>query len=89
MKHKLYIPIINMLFPVMSKISDEEEDDEIELAESLAPAMIACQTLDVLAINLPPEKFMSALLVHVQPALQNNDDPQKMKGKQVKWKMAE
>ncbi len=31
---------------------------------------MACQTLDVLAISLPPEKYLSALLPQVQPALE-------------------
>ncbi len=78
LKHKLYIQMINVLFPIMSKISDEDLDDEPEV-ESSDPSMCACQTMDILAINMPPEKFMSALLTHVQPALKGTD-PEKKKG---------
>ena len=35
--------------------------------------MAACQAVDTLAVNLPPDKFMPALLSHVQPALQRTD----------------
>lgn len=77
-KHKLYIPMINVLFPIVCQLDDEDEEEE-EMNESNKPSTCACQVLDVLAINLPPEKFMHALLSHVQPAIESND-PAKMKG---------
>ncbi len=58
-KHKLYIPIINTIFPVMCVLSDEEDsDDEDDPIEQNSPSVSAAQTLDLMAINLPPEKFM-------------------------------
>lgn len=76
-KHKLYIPMINVLFPLMCQITDDDlEEDE---SNGNSPLVCASQTLDILAIHLPPDKFMSALLSHVEPALKGND-PAKLKG---------
>ncbi len=77
-KQKLYVQIIDTLFPIMSIITDSDLEEESEV-ESASPSLCACQTLDVLAVNLPPEKFMCSLLSHVHPALQGND-PEKRKG---------
>ena len=77
MKHKLYIPMLNVLFPIMCTIADDEDEEEEEmlmennnLAESTSPGTNAAQVVDILAISLPPEKFMAALMTHIQPALQ-------------------
>ena len=73
-KHKLYITMVQVLFSVMAtqELPEEEEDDEDADDES-SPCLAATQTIDILALNLPPEKFMSALLSHVQPALASSD----------------
>ena len=80
-KFKLYIPMINVLFPLMCYVRDDEneEDDEDDLEDSSSPNLCAAQTLDMLAINLPPEKFMSALMSHLTPALESNN-PALLKG---------
>lgn len=81
-KHKLHGPIISTLFPIMCKMAPDLDDDEDEFNDaesSNSPTVCASQTLDVMAINLPPEKFMAALLSHVQPALQSSD-PGLLKG---------
>ncbi len=85
-KHKLYIQMVNVLFPIIctmsphqnenGEIEDEDEEDDVE---SDSPNLCAAQTLDVLAINLPPEKYMSALMSHLNPAL-NSSDPMLLKG---------
>ena len=65
--------MLNVLFPIMCTISDDEEEEEemvAELSESSCPGTNAAQVVDVLAISLPPEKYMSALMTHIQPALQ-------------------
>jgi hypothetical protein len=79
-KHKLYIQMINVLFPIMCTITTEEEEEDVDdELDSSSPTLCAAQTLDVLAINLPPEKYMSALLAHLQPAL-DSSDPALLKG---------
>ena len=82
-KHKLYIQMINVLFPIMCTIRDSDEasndEDSEEELENDSPNLCAAQTLDVLAINLPPEKYMSALMAHLTPAL-NSSDPALLKG---------
>ena len=71
---KLHVDIIGVLFPIMATIEEgEEDDDDDEGADSGSPSVAACQTLDSLAVNLPPEKYMAALLSHVQPSLRASD----------------
>ena len=70
-KHKLYIPMVQTLFQVMAKQEVEEDDPEEEDEDEDSPALAASQSLDVLALNLPPEKYISALLSQVQPALES------------------
>jgi len=69
-KHKLYIPMIQVIFEVMVTKDLEDDDDDAE-EEDDTPQLAASQTLDLLALNLPPEKYISTLLSHVQPALEN------------------
>lgn len=81
-KHKLYIQMINVVFPIictMSPKQDDEDDDDDDEDESDSPTLCAAQTLDVLALNLPPEKYMSALMAHLNPAL-GSSDPLLLKG---------
>ena len=76
-KHKLYIPMINVLFPIICGMEDMEDGEDDDLS---SPAVCASQTLDVLAVNLPPQKFMPALLQHVEPSLSAGNDPKKLVG---------
>jgi len=69
-KHKLYIPMIQVIFGVMVAKDLEDDDDDAEEDDD-TPELAASQTLDILALNLPPEKYISALLSQVQPALEN------------------
>ena len=48
---------------------EDEEDEDDEDALSNLPSVAACQAIDTLAVNLPPDKFMPALLSHVQPGM--------------------
>ena len=81
-KTKLYINMIDCLFPILCAPSNEldgddsDDEDDPENPESKTPPSAASQALDVLALNLPPDKFMTALLKHVEPALQSNDPGQ-------------
>jgi len=67
-KHKLYGPMINIIFSMMASNEEEDDDDEAE-EEDDSPALAASQALDALALNLPPEKYINALMSQVQPAL--------------------
>ena len=66
-KHKLYIPMINVVFSIMcnQEMPAEEEDDE-DADDDDTPALAASQCLDILALNLPPEKYMTAVLAQVR-----------------------
>ena len=44
---------------------NEADDDDEDAEEEDTPALAASQALDVLALNLPPEKYISALLSQV------------------------
>lgn len=88
-KHKLYIQMVNVLFPIIctvgpnakqeEDVNDDDDDDDEDDLENDSPNVCAVQQLDLLAINLPPEKYMSALMAHVNPAL-NSSDPMLLKG---------
>ncbi|KAG7189765.1 hypothetical protein KM043_017429 [Ampulex compressa] len=74
-KHKLVEPIIDMLFEIMSTRPDND-NDEIYFSgenEDNTPITCATQTLDLLALHLPPEKLIPHLLRHIEPGLQGTD----------------
>ncbi|XP_076170729.1 importin-4 [Ptiloglossa arizonensis] len=73
-KHKLVEPIIDMLFSLMST-QPEDEDDEVYFSdnEDNTPVTCAAQVLDLLALNLPPEKLIPYLLQYIEPSLQGTD----------------
>ena len=48
-----------------------QDDDEDAEEEDDSPALAASQSLDILALNLPPEKYMAALLAQVPVPLIN------------------
>eukprot|EP00092_Neocalanus_flemingeri_P005200 GFUD01005593.1.p1 GENE.GFUD01005593.1~~GFUD01005593.1.p1 ORF type:complete len:950 (+),score=322.92 GFUD01005593.1:135-2852(+) len=68
-KHKLYIPMIEVIFSIMAQQELPDEFDDEDADEDDSPALAASQSLDILALNLPPEKYITALLSQVQPAL--------------------
>ena len=78
-KHKLYIAMIDCLFLIMCAPTDNidkegsDDEDRPDNPESKTPLSASSQAVYILALNLPPEKFMAALLKHVNPALQSND----------------
>lgn len=80
-KLKLHTSIIGVLFPIICHFSNEHAImEEIEMADGNSSATCACQTLDIMALNLPPHRMMAALLSFVQPALEAGNDPQKLRG---------
>uniref|UniRef100_A0A1B0AJY0 TOG domain-containing protein n=1 Tax=Glossina pallidipes TaxID=7398 RepID=A0A1B0AJY0_GLOPL len=74
-KQKLIEPIIQVVFNLMSlETGNCYDDDDYFLEEdNLNPTAAAMQTMDLMALNIPPGKFMSALLQLVEPALQNQN----------------
>lgn len=78
LKHKLVEPIIAVLFSLMSEPSDDSGDDTEEYFgsnEVTTPMNCATQTLDVLALNIPPKNLIPPLLAILEPALQTSNDP--------------
>ncbi|XP_060832672.1 importin-4-like [Bombus pascuorum] len=74
-KHKLVEPILDMLFNLMSS-RPEDDNDEVYFSgdnDDNTPVTCATQTLDLLALNLPPEKLIPQLLQYIEPSLQGTD----------------
>lgn len=62
-KNKLVLPILNTMFQLMCSPCDEDDDTSFfGNDESNAPPTVAAQTLDVLALHLPPNKILPALV---------------------------
>ncbi|CAD7003293.1 unnamed protein product [Ceratitis capitata] len=74
-KQKLIEPIIRVVFNLMATEPDDEDDDEeYFLAEDNSnPMTTATQTMDLLALSVPPEKLIPPLLQLLEPALQGQD----------------
>jgi len=70
LKHKLVDPILRVVFALMNAGGDEDEDDDSDAEEDdSSPSVFASQTLDVMAINLPPEKIVTPVLQYVETAI--------------------
>jgi len=70
LKHKLVDPILVVVFALMNAGGDEDEDDDSDAEEDdSSPSVFASQTLDVMAINLPPEKIVTPVLQYVETAI--------------------
>lgn len=74
-KQKLVEPIIQVVFKLMATAPEAEEDldDEEYFAEESSPKTSATQTMNDLALHIPPEKLIPPLLALLEPALQGND----------------
>jgi importin-4 len=82
LKQKLVEPIIAVLFELMSLPSDDSGDDTEEYFgsnEVTTPMNCATQTLDVLALSIPPKNLIPPLLAILEPALQTSNDPNQKK----------
>ncbi|XP_011860165.1 PREDICTED: importin-4-like [Vollenhovia emeryi] len=72
-KHKLVEPIVDMLFAVMMNKPDDDDDySNVENDNTVLTSVT--QTLDLLAMHLPPEKLIPHLLRHIEPGLRSTDD---------------
>ncbi|XP_049829697.1 importin-4-like [Schistocerca gregaria] len=74
-KYKLIPSIVNTLFRLMCLPPDVDEVDDCFIidGESNTPVTCATQTLDVLALHLPPEKLFTPLMEFVQPGLEGEN----------------
>lgn len=73
-KHKLVEPIVDMLFVVMmTRPDNDRDDDDINTENENTILTSSTQTLDLLALHLPPEKLLPHLLHHIEPGLQSTD----------------
>uniref|UniRef100_A0A1I8NQF8 Importin N-terminal domain-containing protein n=1 Tax=Stomoxys calcitrans TaxID=35570 RepID=A0A1I8NQF8_STOCA len=73
-KQKLIEPIIQVVFNLMATEAQDDDDEDYFLGEdSSNPMTTATQTMDLLALNVPPEKLIPPLLQLLEPALQGQD----------------
>lgn len=75
LKQKLVEPIIQVVFTLMATAPEEENEDGDEdyyLEESNAKTT-ATQTMDQLALYIPPEKLIPPLLAILEPALKSGN----------------
>ncbi|XP_055322338.1 importin-4-like isoform X2 [Sitodiplosis mosellana] len=74
-KQKLVEPIVQVVFKLMATAPEEgdDEDEEEYFAEESSPKTSATQTMNELALHIPPEKLIPPLLALLEPALQAND----------------
>ncbi|XP_067002902.2 importin-4 [Anabrus simplex] len=74
-KHKLVQPVIDVLFQLMCLPPENEDQEEYftDDASANSPMTCATQTLDILALHLPPDKLLPPLLQYIEPGLQGSD----------------
>lgn len=74
-KNKLVEPIIDTLFALISSRPDDEEEEIYFNGDNddKTPMTCATQTLDALALYLPPDKLIPHLLLHIEPGLEGTD----------------
>ncbi|KAL5466681.1 hypothetical protein EMCRGX_G030825 [Ephydatia muelleri] len=73
-KHGLLPIILEAVLNIMATPTGEEGDDPVE---SQSPISVAAQVLDVLALNLPPEKIFTPVLQMVVPWLDSDNEFQR------------
>ncbi|KAK2193044.1 hypothetical protein NP493_18g10006 [Ridgeia piscesae] len=73
-KLNLIQPMLSMLFPILCEAPSEKTDDDEDFDEAhTAPAFVA-SVIDVMALHLPPEQFITPLMKFVEPAMTNSDE---------------
>ncbi|KAJ4431592.1 hypothetical protein ANN_20191, partial [Periplaneta americana] len=67
-KHKLVQPILDVLFQLMSMPPENDDKEEYfsDDVDANTPMTCATQTLDVLALHLPPDKLLPPLVCYMQ-----------------------
>lgn len=79
-KQKLVEPIVQVVFHLMATVHSEEDDDDdlneeqyFVNSDESSPRTTATQTMDLLALHVPPEKLLPPLLALIEPALAGQD----------------
>ncbi|XP_022227299.2 importin-4 [Drosophila obscura] len=72
-KQKLLDPILVVVFEMMCCEFDNDDEEDYFSGTSNTPVTAATQTLDVMALQMSPEKLIPPLLLILEPALQNPD----------------
>lgn len=74
-KLKLVDRIIHTLFELMaSPVEDDDEEEEYFGSNEIStPMTCATQTMDVLALNVPPKQLIPSLLALLEPALKGDN----------------
>lgn len=74
-KLKLVDRIIHSLFELMASPVDEDDEEEEYFGsnEVSTPMTCATQTMDVLALNVPPKQLIPSLLALLEPALKGEN----------------
>lgn len=75
LKQKLVEPIIQVVFNLMAGApeNEDEEGDEEYYVEEASPKTTATQTMDQLAVYIPPERLIPPLLALLEPALKGDN----------------
>lgn len=75
LKNNLVEPIIHVVFNLMATEPETEDDDDDEeyYLEDSSPKTTAMQTMDQLALHIPPEKLIPPLLAMLDPALKSEN----------------
>lgn len=83
LNQKMIEPIVQVVFNLMASACDEEDDEDDDHEEYFtgsdesSPRTTATQTMDLLALHVPPEKLLPPLLSLIEPALKGSDPLQK------------
>lgn len=75
LNRKLVEPIIDVLMQLMAQQPNDENNEEYFVGDpdQFTTVTVACQTLDLVALNIPAEKVVDYILTKIEPALQSND----------------
>ena len=76
MKHKLAQPILEVLFQLMSVRPENDDSEEYftEDADASTPMTCATETLDTLALHLPPDKLLPPLVCCITVTIVSNEN---------------
>lgn len=74
-KLKLVKPIVNVVFTLMCEPPEDEEDEDyfVDDNDDSTPTTNATQTLDVLALHIPPEKLIPHVVCHLNFKVQKKN----------------
>lgn len=78
LKQKMVEPIVQVVFNLMATAAEEEDEDDDDEeyfvgSDDSSPRTTATQTMDLLALHVPPEKLLPPLLALIEPALKGDN----------------